>query len=86
MSAPQSVQKKVFKSNQLAGQGSTQHPKFNAWFFRSKCFVNPSPMIFRGILLPKPHLRYRTRCETAAVQKNLSFKHEFLQNLLLEYI
>ena len=41
MSAPQSVQKMVNKSNQLGGQGSTQHPKFNASFYRSKCLVAP---------------------------------------------
>ena len=39
MSAPQSVQEMVLKSNQLGGLGSTQHPWFNAWFYRSKCFV-----------------------------------------------
>ena len=29
----------VLKSNQLGDQASTQHPKFNAWFYRSKCLV-----------------------------------------------
>ena len=43
-------------------------------------------MILWGILRQKPHLRYRTGSETAAVPKNLSFKHEFLENPLLEYI
>ena len=49
-------------------------------------------MILWGILRPKPHLRYRTGSETAERirngrgAKNLSFKHEFLQNSLLEYI
>ena len=32
MSAPQSVQEMVYKFNQLGGQGSTQHPLFNACF------------------------------------------------------
>ena len=32
MSAPQSVQKMVHKSIQSGGQGSTQHPIFNACF------------------------------------------------------
>ena len=41
MSAPQSVQEMVNKSNQLGGQGSTLHLKFNAWFYRSKCVVTP---------------------------------------------
>ena len=41
MSAPQSVQEMVLRSNQLGGQGSTQHPKFNASFYMSKCFVTP---------------------------------------------
>ena len=51
-----------------------------------------TPMILWGILRPKPHLRYRTGSETAQRicngrgAKNLSFKHEFLQNPLLEYI
>ena len=41
MSVRQSVQEMVRKSNQLGGRGSTQHPKFNAWFYRSSCFVTP---------------------------------------------
>ena len=41
MSAPQSVQEMVNMSNQLGDQGSTQHPMFNAWFYRSKCLVTP---------------------------------------------
>ena len=41
MSAPQSVQEMVRKSNQLGGLGSPQHPKFHAWFYRTKCFVTP---------------------------------------------
>ena len=41
MSARQSVEEMVLKSNQLGGQGSTQHQKFNAWLNRSKCLVTP---------------------------------------------
>ena len=41
MSALQSVQEILHQSNQLGGQGSTQHPSFNAWFYRSKCLVTP---------------------------------------------
>ena len=41
---------------------------------------------FVGHSAPKPHSRYRTGSETAAAQKNVSFKHELLQNPLLEYI
>ena len=41
MSAPQSVQKMVYKSSQLGGQGSTEPLKINAWFYGSKCLVTP---------------------------------------------
>ena len=41
MSALQSLQKMVHMSYQLGGHGSIQHPKFNAWFYRSKCLVTP---------------------------------------------
>ena len=41
MLAPQSVQKMVHKADQVGGQGSTQPPNINAWFYRSKCFVTP---------------------------------------------
>ena len=41
MSVPLSVQEMVYKSGQLGGQGSTQHPLFNVWFYGSKGLVTP---------------------------------------------
>ena len=41
MSAPQSIQEMVYMINQLGGQGSPQHPLFNAWYYRSKCLITP---------------------------------------------
>ena len=41
MSAPQSLQERMFITNQLGAQGFMQHPKFSAWFYRSKCFITP---------------------------------------------
>ena len=51
MSAPHSVQEMVLKSNQLGGQGSTQHPTFDTWFYRSKCLVT--------LFLVRPILRQK---------------------------
>ena len=78
MSAPQLVQEMVFMSNQLGDQGCTKHPKFSAWFHRSKCFV--TLISDRGILRYKCSMPLGISKTTKAYL--LAWKYTFI--LLLE--